>query len=176
MKSSGATWGRMGAGQGWLLPQQLPFGGWQYFHDSSPSFCPCVCCRNKGMRTRLGCLSHKSDSCSDFTAILPDKPNRALKWVIGPHCIPRVSAVGCSRWDYTTPSSLVDGWRDEPSDNNFQSLGGFFSIFEHEWKNIFLFKAYGFKIQNRDPPFSPKKAILSTTLIKLQWRILLCST
>ncbi|ELK37120.1 Regulator of G-protein signaling 8 [Myotis davidii] len=35
--------------------------------------------RNKGMRTRLGCLSHKSDSCSDFTAILPDKPNRALK-------------------------------------------------------------------------------------------------
>ncbi|GAB1285551.1 Regulator of G-protein signaling 8 [Apodemus speciosus] len=34
--------------------------------------------RNKGMRTRLGCLSHKSDSCSDFTAILPDKPNRAL--------------------------------------------------------------------------------------------------
>ncbi|KAK7825249.1 hypothetical protein U0070_009738 [Myodes glareolus] len=33
---------------------------------------------NKGMRTRLGCLSHKSDSCSDFTAILPDKPNRAL--------------------------------------------------------------------------------------------------
>ncbi|XP_028936837.1 regulator of G-protein signaling 8 isoform X2 [Ornithorhynchus anatinus] len=35
--------------------------------------------QNKGMRTRLGCLSHKSDSCSDFTAILPDKPNRALK-------------------------------------------------------------------------------------------------
>ncbi|KAH0503506.1 Regulator of G-protein signaling 8 [Microtus ochrogaster] len=34
--------------------------------------------QNKGMRTRLGCLSHKSDSCSDFTAILPDKPNRAL--------------------------------------------------------------------------------------------------
>uniref|UniRef100_A0A8C8YJ41 Regulator of G-protein signaling 8 n=1 Tax=Prolemur simus TaxID=1328070 RepID=A0A8C8YJ41_PROSS len=36
--------------------------------------------RNKGMRTRLGCLSHKSDSCSDFTAILPDKPNRALNY------------------------------------------------------------------------------------------------
>uniref|UniRef100_G1Q8Y4 Regulator of G-protein signaling 8 n=1 Tax=Myotis lucifugus TaxID=59463 RepID=G1Q8Y4_MYOLU len=36
--------------------------------------------RNKGMRTRLGCLSHKSDSCSDFTAILPDKPNRALNF------------------------------------------------------------------------------------------------
>ncbi|XP_020645412.1 regulator of G-protein signaling 8 isoform X2 [Pogona vitticeps] len=35
--------------------------------------------QNRGMRTRLGCLSHKSDSCSDFTAILPDKPNRALK-------------------------------------------------------------------------------------------------
>ncbi|KAB0377378.1 hypothetical protein FD755_011822 [Muntiacus reevesi] len=48
----------MGAGQGWLLPQQ-----------------------NKGMRTRLGCLSHKSDSCSDFTAILPDKPNRALNYL-----------------------------------------------------------------------------------------------
>ncbi|ELW70902.1 Regulator of G-protein signaling 8 [Tupaia chinensis] len=48
-------------------------------------------CRNKGMRTRLGCLSHKSDSCSDFTAILPDKPNRALKagsdtcWVLSLH-------------------------------------------------------------------------------------------
>uniref|UniRef100_A0A2I3TMA8 Regulator of G-protein signaling 8 n=3 Tax=Homininae TaxID=207598 RepID=A0A2I3TMA8_PANTR len=37
--------------------------------------------RNKGMRTRLGCLSHKSDSCSDFTAILPDKPNRALNYL-----------------------------------------------------------------------------------------------
>uniref|UniRef100_A0A805QGD8 Regulator of G-protein signaling 8 n=1 Tax=Macaca fascicularis TaxID=9541 RepID=A0A805QGD8_MACFA len=47
----------------------------------SPSFCPCACCRNKGMRTRLGCLSHKSDSCSDFTAILPDKPNRALNYL-----------------------------------------------------------------------------------------------
>lgn len=35
--------------------------------------------RNRGMRTRLGCLSHKSDSYNDFTAILPDKPNRALK-------------------------------------------------------------------------------------------------
>ncbi|XP_073212705.1 regulator of G-protein signaling 8 isoform X2 [Lepidochelys kempii] len=35
--------------------------------------------QNRGMRTRLGCLSHKSDSCNDFTAILPDKPNRALK-------------------------------------------------------------------------------------------------
>uniref|UniRef100_A0A8C5S8C3 Regulator of G-protein signaling 8 n=1 Tax=Laticauda laticaudata TaxID=8630 RepID=A0A8C5S8C3_LATLA len=33
-------------------------------------------CRNRGMRTRLGCLSQKSDSCSDFTAILPDKPTR----------------------------------------------------------------------------------------------------
>ncbi|KAL0590482.1 Zinc finger protein [Plecturocebus cupreus] len=46
--------------------------------------------RNKGMRTRLGCLSHKSDSCSDFTAILPDKPNRALKLecsgAISVHC------------------------------------------------------------------------------------------
>uniref|UniRef100_A0A8C8RN26 Regulator of G-protein signaling 8 n=1 Tax=Pelusios castaneus TaxID=367368 RepID=A0A8C8RN26_9SAUR len=38
---------------------------------------------NRGMRTRLGCLSHKSDSCNDFTAILLDKPNRALKmWPI----------------------------------------------------------------------------------------------
>lgn len=166
----------MGAGQGWLLPQQLPLGAGSYFHGSSPSFCPFVCCRNKGMRTRLGCLSHKSDSCSDFTAILPDKPNRALKWVIWPHCIPGASAVGCSRWDYAT-SSLLDGWRDEPSDNNFLSHSGFFSIFEYEWKNvIFLFKAYGFKIQNRDLPFSPKKARLGTTLIKLQWRILLCST
>ncbi|XP_030351356.1 regulator of G-protein signaling 8 isoform X2 [Strigops habroptila] len=35
--------------------------------------------QNRGMRTRLGCLSHKSDSYNDFTAILPDKPNRALK-------------------------------------------------------------------------------------------------
>ncbi|XP_077188710.1 regulator of G-protein signaling 8 isoform X2 [Paroedura picta] len=35
--------------------------------------------QNRGMRTRLGCLSHKSDSCSDFTAILLDKPNRVLK-------------------------------------------------------------------------------------------------
>ncbi|MBZ3890238.1 Regulator of G-protein signaling 8 [Sciurus carolinensis] len=54
-----------------------------------PSFCPCACCRNKGMRTRLGCLSHKSDSCSDFTAILPDKPNRALK---------RLSTEEATRW------------------------------------------------------------------------------
>uniref|UniRef100_A0A8C2SKJ5 Regulator of G-protein signaling 8 n=2 Tax=Capra hircus TaxID=9925 RepID=A0A8C2SKJ5_CAPHI len=45
--------------------------------------------RNKGMRTRLGCLSHKSDSCSDFTAILPDKPNRALK---------RLSTEEATRW------------------------------------------------------------------------------
>ncbi|XP_061486647.1 regulator of G-protein signaling 8 [Rhineura floridana] len=46
----------------------------------SPCFCRRFCSfRNRGMRTRLGCLSHKSDSCSDFTAILPDKPNRALK-------------------------------------------------------------------------------------------------
>uniref|UniRef100_A0A8C0J2C6 Regulator of G-protein signaling 8 n=1 Tax=Chelonoidis abingdonii TaxID=106734 RepID=A0A8C0J2C6_CHEAB len=36
--------------------------------------------RNRGMRTRLGCLSHKSDSYNDFTAILPDKPNRALNF------------------------------------------------------------------------------------------------
>ncbi|XP_058557549.1 regulator of G-protein signaling 8 isoform X3 [Neofelis nebulosa] len=45
--------------------------------------------QNKGMRTRLGCLSHKSDSCSDFTAILPDKPNRALK---------RLSTEEATRW------------------------------------------------------------------------------
>nr|XP_060630455.1 regulator of G-protein signaling 8 isoform X1 [Anolis sagrei ordinatus] len=45
--------------------------------------------RNRGMRTRLGCLSHKSDSCSDFTAILPDKPNRALK---------RLSTEEATRW------------------------------------------------------------------------------
>ncbi|XP_010072656.1 PREDICTED: regulator of G-protein signaling 8 [Pterocles gutturalis] len=45
--------------------------------------------RNRGMRTRLGCLSHKSDSYSDFTAILPDKPNRALK---------RLSTEEATRW------------------------------------------------------------------------------
>uniref|UniRef100_A0A672U975 Regulator of G-protein signaling 8 n=1 Tax=Strigops habroptila TaxID=2489341 RepID=A0A672U975_STRHB len=45
--------------------------------------------RNRGMRTRLGCLSHKSDSYNDFTAILPDKPNRALK---------RLSTEEASRW------------------------------------------------------------------------------
>uniref|UniRef100_A0A5F9C498 Regulator of G-protein signaling 8 n=1 Tax=Oryctolagus cuniculus TaxID=9986 RepID=A0A5F9C498_RABIT len=45
--------------------------------------------RSKGMRTRLGCLSHKSDSCSDFTAILPDKPSRALK---------RLSTEEAARW------------------------------------------------------------------------------
>ncbi|XP_020840025.1 LOW QUALITY PROTEIN: regulator of G-protein signaling 8 [Phascolarctos cinereus] len=45
--------------------------------------------QNKGMRNRLGCLSHKSDSCSDFTAILPDKPNRALK---------RLSTEEATRW------------------------------------------------------------------------------
>ncbi|XP_053100979.1 regulator of G-protein signaling 8 isoform X6 [Hemicordylus capensis] len=51
---------------------------------------PCMTdCRNRGMRTRLGCLSHKSDSCSDFTAILLDKPNRALK---------RLSTEEASRW------------------------------------------------------------------------------
>ncbi|XP_026558993.1 regulator of G-protein signaling 8 [Pseudonaja textilis] len=46
-------------------------------------------CRNRGMRTRLGCLSQKSDSCSDFTAILPDKPTRALK---------RLSTEEATRW------------------------------------------------------------------------------
>ncbi|XP_048338491.1 regulator of G-protein signaling 8 isoform X1 [Sphaerodactylus townsendi] len=45
--------------------------------------------QNRGMRTRLGCLSHKSDSCSDFTAILPDKSNRALK---------RLSTEETTRW------------------------------------------------------------------------------
>ncbi|XP_075616453.1 regulator of G-protein signaling 8 isoform X1 [Balearica regulorum gibbericeps] len=45
--------------------------------------------RNRGMRTRLGCLSHKSDSYNDFTAILPDKPNRALK---------RLSTEEATRW------------------------------------------------------------------------------
>ncbi|XP_034265543.1 regulator of G-protein signaling 8 isoform X1 [Pantherophis guttatus] len=45
--------------------------------------------QNRGMRTRLGCLSHKSDSCSDFTAILPDKPTRALK---------RLSTEEATRW------------------------------------------------------------------------------
>ncbi|CAM4603529.1 regulator of G-protein signaling 8 isoform X1 [Caretta caretta] len=45
--------------------------------------------QNRGMRTRLGCLSHKSDSCNDFTAILPDKPNRALK---------RLSTEEATRW------------------------------------------------------------------------------
>ncbi|XP_015279344.1 PREDICTED: regulator of G-protein signaling 8 isoform X1 [Gekko japonicus] len=51
---------------------------------------PCMTyCRNRGMRTRLGCLSHKSDSCSDFTAILLDKPNRALK---------RLSTEETTRW------------------------------------------------------------------------------
>lgn len=89
------------------------YGADSYYYDSSPSFCPCACCRNKGMRTRLGCLSHKSDSCSDFTAILPDKPNRALKWVIWPHSIPGVPTMGCPLWDYTASSSLVDGWTDE---------------------------------------------------------------
>ncbi|XP_074858928.1 regulator of G-protein signaling 8 [Carettochelys insculpta] len=45
--------------------------------------------QNRGMRTRLGCLSHKSDSCNDFTAILLDKPNRALK---------RLSTEEATRW------------------------------------------------------------------------------
>ncbi|XP_054690282.1 regulator of G-protein signaling 8 isoform X1 [Grus americana] len=45
--------------------------------------------QNRGMRTRLGCLSHKSDSYNDFTAILPDKPNRALK---------RLSTEEATRW------------------------------------------------------------------------------
>ncbi|XP_051480682.1 regulator of G-protein signaling 8 isoform X3 [Apus apus] len=45
--------------------------------------------RNRGMRTRLGCLAHKSDSYNDFTAILPDKPNRALK---------RLSTEEATRW------------------------------------------------------------------------------
>ncbi|NXL47960.1 RGS8 protein, partial [Podilymbus podiceps] len=45
--------------------------------------------RNRGMRTRLGCLSHKSDSYNDFTAILPDKPNWALK---------RLSTEEATRW------------------------------------------------------------------------------
>ncbi|NXT59925.1 RGS8 protein, partial [Chaetops frenatus] len=47
--------------------------------------------RNRGMRTRLGCLSHKSDSYNDFTAILPDKPNRALNLPSPSFATPRVS-------------------------------------------------------------------------------------
>ncbi|XP_053100977.1 regulator of G-protein signaling 8 isoform X4 [Hemicordylus capensis] len=54
-----------------------------------PLLCRQLRDRNRGMRTRLGCLSHKSDSCSDFTAILLDKPNRALK---------RLSTEEASRW------------------------------------------------------------------------------
>ncbi|KAJ1172053.1 hypothetical protein NDU88_003905 [Pleurodeles waltl] len=41
--------------------------------------CPRQQDRGSGMRTRLGCLSHKTDSCSDFSAILLEKPSRALK-------------------------------------------------------------------------------------------------
>ncbi|XP_029474006.1 regulator of G-protein signaling 8 [Rhinatrema bivittatum] len=44
------------------------------------------------MRTRLACLSHKSDSCSDFTAVLPDKPSRALK---------RLSTEEAMRWAHS---------------------------------------------------------------------------
>uniref|UniRef100_A0A8C6Y372 Regulator of G-protein signaling 8 n=1 Tax=Naja naja TaxID=35670 RepID=A0A8C6Y372_NAJNA len=56
---------------------------------------------NRGMRTRLGCLSQKSDSCSDFTAILPDKPTRLyyFKWLLTfpfPHR--RLSTEEATRW------------------------------------------------------------------------------
>uniref|UniRef100_A0A8D2J5I2 Regulator of G-protein signaling 8 n=1 Tax=Varanus komodoensis TaxID=61221 RepID=A0A8D2J5I2_VARKO len=52
-----------------------------------------------GMRTRLGCLSHKSDSCSDFTAILPDKPNRQLFKIPCPFLSHRrLSTEEASRW------------------------------------------------------------------------------
>ncbi|KAI4578477.1 hypothetical protein MJG53_011332 [Ovis ammon polii x Ovis aries] len=66
-------------------PDALPASGISPHWSVTICVYPQVCgmngkdLRNKGMRTRLGCLSHKSDSCSDFTAILPDKPNRALK-------------------------------------------------------------------------------------------------
>uniref|UniRef100_A0A8C3TR70 Regulator of G-protein signaling 8 n=1 Tax=Catharus ustulatus TaxID=91951 RepID=A0A8C3TR70_CATUS len=61
---------------------------------------------NRGMRTRLGCLSHKSDSYNDFTAILPDKPNRALNLPRCPrHTAPegmssrgRLSTEEATRW------------------------------------------------------------------------------
>uniref|UniRef100_A0A8D0GDR4 Regulator of G-protein signaling 8 n=1 Tax=Sphenodon punctatus TaxID=8508 RepID=A0A8D0GDR4_SPHPU len=54
--------------------------------------------RNRGMRTRLGCLSHKSDSCSDFTAILPDKPNRALNFQAQFLNQERLSTEEATRW------------------------------------------------------------------------------
>uniref|UniRef100_A0A8C3BKP4 Regulator of G-protein signaling 8 n=1 Tax=Cairina moschata TaxID=8855 RepID=A0A8C3BKP4_CAIMO len=55
-----------------------------------------------GMRTRLGCLSHKSDSYNDFTAILPDKPNRALNHGLSVICpflsFRRLSTEEATRW------------------------------------------------------------------------------
>ncbi|KAI4563317.1 hypothetical protein MJT46_010926 [Ovis ammon polii x Ovis aries] len=76
-------------------PDALPASGISPHWSVTICVYPQVCgmngkdLRNKGMRTRLGCLSHKSDSCSDFTAILPDKPNRALK---------RLSTEEATRW------------------------------------------------------------------------------
>ncbi|XP_069497519.1 regulator of G-protein signaling 8 isoform X2 [Ambystoma mexicanum] len=48
-------------------------------HPTRAALCPAQQDRGSGMRTRLGCLSHKTDSCSDFSAILLEKPSRALK-------------------------------------------------------------------------------------------------
>lgn len=78
-KSSGAPGGRVGSGEVALASAATAPGALYGADSSRPDRPGPSCCRNKGMRTRLGCLSHKSDSCSDFTAILPDKPNRALK-------------------------------------------------------------------------------------------------
>uniref|UniRef100_A0A8C4WJ85 Regulator of G-protein signaling 8 n=1 Tax=Gopherus evgoodei TaxID=1825980 RepID=A0A8C4WJ85_9SAUR len=59
----------------------------------SPSLVlPCL-----GMRTRLGCLSHKSDSYNDFTAILPDKPNRKPKELETATAL-RLSTEEATRW------------------------------------------------------------------------------
>lgn len=82
------------------------------------------------MRTRLGCLSHKSDSCSDFTAILPDKPNRALKWVVWLSCIPGYP----QGWVSMGPFSSVSCWPDKAQDDTCRSFGSSFPTPACEWQ------------------------------------------
>lgn len=111
-KSSGAPRGRIRSGEV-VLASTATAPGALYGADSSCHDRPGPsCCRNKGMRTRLGCLSHKSDSCSDFTAILPDKPNRALKWVVWPSGVPVAQRGAPTVWPQNPffSSELLVGW------------------------------------------------------------------
>lgn len=137
MKSSGLP--GEGRGSGWprRLLQQLLWADSRW-GDSPPSFCPCACCRNKGMRTRLGCLSHKSDSCSDFTAILPDKPNRALKWVVRPPARPGCPQLGAHGW--AIEPVLLQWVVDQMSQVTINSclLEAPFFIPECEWENVYF--------------------------------------